>query len=149
MISKWDYRYLELAKKVSTWSKDPSTQCGAVIVDTDNKIVSTGFNGLCKNITDTDERLNNRLLKYDLTIHSEVNALLQAKCSVKGFTIYSWPMIPCIRCTVNLIQAGIEKIVTCPMSDALKLRWPFTVVIEEILKEANVKLIYIQSDDLV
>jgi deoxycytidylate deaminase len=26
VLSKWDERYLALAKEVSTWSKDPSTQ---------------------------------------------------------------------------------------------------------------------------
>jgi deoxycytidylate deaminase len=30
--TKWDIRYLELAKHGSSWSKDPSTQTGAVIV---------------------------------------------------------------------------------------------------------------------
>lgn len=30
---KWNRRFVELAKNVSTWSKDPSTKVGAVIVD--------------------------------------------------------------------------------------------------------------------
>lgn len=148
MISKWDYRYLELAKKVSTWSKDPSTQCAAVIVDTENKIVSTGFNGFPKYVNDNIHRYKDRDLKYQLVIHSEINALLQAKRSVNGFSIYSFPMIPCIRCCVTLIQAGIKKIVTCPLSKELDLRWDSTLC-EEILREANIELIYINSYDLV
>lgn len=148
MISKWEYRYLEVAKKVSRWSKDPSTQCGSVIVDIDNKIVSTGFNGFPKHIFDNILRYKDRDLKYQLVVHSEINTLLQAKQSVKGFSIYSYPMIPCIRCCVTLIQAGITKIVTCPISKKLKIRWDPTLC-EEILKEAGIELIYIDSIDLV
>lgn len=148
MITKWDYRYLEIAKKVSTWSKDPSTQCGSVIVNTENKIISTGFNGFAKFIEDRGNRYRDRELKYKLIIHSEINALLQAKMFVKDFSIYSYPMIPCIRCCVQLIQAGIIKIVTCSMPKELKSRWD-TILCESILKEANIELIYINSDDLV
>ena len=35
---KWDKRFLELAKLVGSWSKDPSTQVGAVIVDDNKKL---------------------------------------------------------------------------------------------------------------
>ncbi|MEC8672013.1 MAG: CMP deaminase, partial [Candidatus Thermoplasmatota archaeon] len=45
-MSKWDQRFLELAKQISTWSKDPSTQVGCVVVGPDREIRSTGFNGL-------------------------------------------------------------------------------------------------------
>jgi len=36
---------MDLARLVASWSKDQSTQVGAVIVDQDKRIVSTGFNG--------------------------------------------------------------------------------------------------------
>jgi deoxycytidylate deaminase len=42
---KWDLRFLELAKLVASWSKDPSTQTGAVFVGRDNGIISVGYNG--------------------------------------------------------------------------------------------------------
>jgi dCMP deaminase len=41
----WDLRFLTLAKTVSTWSKDPSTKVGAVIVDKNRRVVSLGYNG--------------------------------------------------------------------------------------------------------
>ena len=50
--TKWDNRFLVLAKLIGSWSKDPSTKVGAVIVDQDNKIVSVGYNGFPKNISD-------------------------------------------------------------------------------------------------
>jgi deoxycytidylate deaminase len=39
---KWDRRYLDLAKFISGWSKDPSTKTGCVIVK-NNRVVSTGW----------------------------------------------------------------------------------------------------------
>ena len=76
---KWELRYLEMAKLVSTWSKDPSTKVGAVIVDSDNTVISVGFNGLPRRIQDTDQRLNNRDIKLKMIIHAEINAIITAK----------------------------------------------------------------------
>ena len=42
---KWDRRFLKIAREGATWSKDPSTQVGAVIVDQDQRVVSLGYNG--------------------------------------------------------------------------------------------------------
>jgi dCMP deaminase len=55
----WDVRFLEMAKLVSTWSKDPSTQVGAVLVDPCHRVVSLGFNGFPRAIAD-DARLRDR-----------------------------------------------------------------------------------------
>ncbi len=45
MSAKWDGRFLNLAKHISEWSKDPSTKVGCVVVGIDREIRSTGFNG--------------------------------------------------------------------------------------------------------
>ena len=42
-MSKWDQRFLELAKQISTWSKDPSTQVGCVVVGPDREIRVLGL----------------------------------------------------------------------------------------------------------
>ena len=55
-MSKWDERFLELAKQIASWSKDPSTQVGCVVVGPDREIRSTGFNGLPRGIEDSEER---------------------------------------------------------------------------------------------
>lgn len=78
----WDDRFLELATVISSWSKDPSTQVGAVIVDDDNRVISIGYNGFPKGIKD-DHRLSNRDLKYEMVVHAEANALLFANAPVK------------------------------------------------------------------
>ena len=64
---KWDYRFLDLAEFISSWSKDPSTKVGAVIVDKNNRIVSVGYNGFPKHIEDND-RLKERDIKYNIIL---------------------------------------------------------------------------------
>ena len=121
-VKDWDDRFLKLAEHVAGWSKDPSTKCGAVITR-DKRVISMGFNGFPQGVEDTDERLNNRDLKYKMVIHAEVNALMFAKQSVEGCTIYVWPMHPCSRCATQIIQAGITRVVSIEPTPALVERW--------------------------
>jgi dCMP deaminase len=104
---KWELRYLEMAKLVSTWSKDQSTKVGAVIVDSDNTVISVGFNGLPRRIQDTDQRLNNRDVKLKMIIHAEINAIITAKRPLNGTTIYTYPFMSCSQCAGLIIQSGI------------------------------------------
>ena len=46
LLNKWDHRYLLLAKEVGSWSKDPSTQIGAVAVGSKGQVLAQGYNGL-------------------------------------------------------------------------------------------------------
>lgn len=110
-ISKWDCRFMAMAKLIASWSKDPSTKVGAVIVDDKHRVVSVGFNGLPHGVSDNSERLNDRETKLRMVIHAEENALLFANRSVSGCTAYVWPLLPCARCASKLIQAGIRRVV--------------------------------------
>jgi len=96
-----------MAKLVSTWSKDPSTKVGSVIVDSDNTVISVGFNGLPRRIQDTDQRLNNRDIKLKMIIHAEINAIITAKRPLTGTTIYTYPFMSCSQCAGLIIQSGI------------------------------------------
>ena len=111
MNSKWDMRFLRLAEMVSTWSKDPSTKVGCVLVK-DRKVVATGYNGFPQGIAD-DERLDDREKKYALVVHAEMNALLQAGTEARGSTLYLWGFagVPCQNCAKHVIQAGVEAVV--------------------------------------
>ena len=60
LSNKWDIRYLELAKHVSTWSKDPSSKIGAVAVGKEGQVLSQGYNGFPRNIIDSTERYEDR-----------------------------------------------------------------------------------------
>jgi len=132
----WDNYFLGLAEYVSRPSKDPSTKVGAVIVDPERRIVSTGYNGFPAGVEDTPERLNNRDLKYLLTIHSEHNAALFADKSIRGCTVYVWPFQPCSKCAGVLIQRGITRVVA-PQSN--NPRWAEDFKLStQIFKEAGV-----------
>lgn len=113
--TKWDLRFLALAKHVSTWSKDPSTQVGAVLVRPDRTVESLGFNGFPRGMNDDPERYADRDTKYKYIVHGEMNAILSAS-DTKGCTLYLWPFLSCERCAVHVIQAGITRVV-CPEND--------------------------------
>lgn len=119
-IDKWDERFIRLAEHISTWSKDPSTAVGSVIVRPDKTIASLGFNGLPRHLHDSAERLHDRDLKLKIILHSELNCILNAKEPLTGFTIYVFPFHPCSACAAAIIQAGIKRVV-CPISDVQ--RW--------------------------
>lgn len=115
--SKWDTRFMRLAREVSTWSKDPSSKIGAVIVNDRRRILATGYNGFPEGIDDSEERLNNREEKYPRIIHAEMNVLLNALkngVSVEGATLYVYGLPVCPDCTKSIIQAGIRRIVMSP-----------------------------------
>ena len=138
MVADWDSRFLEMARLVSTWSKDPSTQVGAVI--TRGKfVVSLGFNGHPKGVADTADRLENREAKYRTIIHAEMNAILTAKQDLEGCTIYVWPFMPCSQCASIIIQSGIRRVVTVPSESE---RWAESFrYTEELFREAGVELV--------
>lgn len=137
-VNSWDIRYLNLAHDISGWSKDPSTQVGAVIVRPDNRVVSIGFNGFPTGIAD-DERLYYRELKYEIIIHGEINALVSARQGVSGCTLYTWPFLCCSRCTSVMIQAGIKKVVA-PIYT--KERWKENLALaRELFAEAGVEVV--------
>ncbi len=111
-VEKWDRRFLGLAEHVASWSKDPSTRVGAVIVDDQRRIVSVGFNGLPQKCKDDPAVLSNRELKLKRIIHAEVNCILTAGRSVVGCTLYTVPFLPCATCASIVIQAGIARCVS-------------------------------------
>jgi dCMP deaminase len=120
---KWHFRFLNLAREVATWSKDPSTQVGAVIVSPDKRIVSVGFNGFPRGMIDDPKILEDREEKYSRIIHAEVNALIQAKEPLNGTALYTWPFPPCERCVVQMLQAGIRDFIAPTPTEEIMIRW--------------------------
>ena len=113
MSLKWNEYFINIAKQVAEKSKDPSSKVGCVIVTDDNRPVSFGYNGF---VSGCDESLMtmDRPMKYYLTIHAEMNALLFAERSVRNCKAYITHG-PCDNCLKHLMQAGIRKIYyACP-----------------------------------
>ena len=52
-MNKWAKRYMEMAEQIASWSKDPNTKVGAVVVGTKGQILAQGYNGFPGKIKDT------------------------------------------------------------------------------------------------
>ncbi len=144
-LGKWDRRFLGLAAHVAKWSKDPSTQVGAVIAN-DKRVVSLGFNGFPQGLSD-DHRLHDRETKYSLVLHAEENALLFASSDLTGNTIYVYPLPPCSRCAAKIIQTGITRVVTTIPDDMS--RWEESVALTRtIFQEAGVDMVEVPVSEL-
>ena len=151
---KWNYRFMELALHVSTWSKDPSTKVGCVVVGPDKEIRSLGYNGFPRGVNDDLEYRQTRPIKYAFYEHSERNAIYNAcsfGASLRGCTMYV-TMPPCADCARGIIQSGIKHV--CYLEPAPnKTRtlpngnWRDTVAASfEMFKEAGVKVTILNRD---
>lgn len=143
---KWDLRFLEMAKLVSTWSKDPSTKVGAVIIRPDRSIVSVGFNGFPMKCGDNPDVYNNREEKLKRVLHAEVNAIILARTDVTGYTMYVYPPAvgpSCNRCAVAIIQSGISRVVHYKKEDSdFNSRWSEPCLLGlSLFQEAGVKVV--------
>lgn len=150
--SKWDYRFMRLAREISTWSKDPSSKIGAVIVNDDRRILATGYNGFPRGIADTEDRLNDREQKYPRIVHGEMNALMNALysgVSVKDATIYVWGLPVCSECTKSVIQAGIKRVAIMHIDEAPE-KWKdqWINMSRPMYEEAGVSVTYMNLNKL-
>ena len=141
-VSKWDDRFLAIAYSASTWSKDPGTKVGAAIVS-DRRIIATGYNGFPEGVDDSRERYEDRETKLSLTVHAEVNAILNAAkagARTEDATLYvTFP--PCVRCATSVIQSGIKRVV-CPKIESAPPRWQDSFKRgKELLEEAGVQVV--------
>lgn len=135
MNEKWDYRFLELADHIATWSKDPSTQVGAVIVNHNRRVVSLGYNGFPNRVEDLYCRLHT-VKKYLYVSHAERNALDSANASVEGCTLYT-TLKPCNECAKSIIQTGIARVVYWETDREDRFNWNIT---ETMFSESGVIL---------
>lgn len=139
-LDKWDQRFVRIAHEVATWSKDPGTTVGAVLVF-DKRILATGYNGFPSGIDDSLERYLNREVKLAYTVHAEVNALLNAArngAKTEGSTLYT-TFHPCVNCAASVIQGGISRVV-CPTVESAPPRWHDSFNrARDLLGEAGVK----------
>lgn len=143
---KWDKRYIDLAKNVAQWSKDPSRKIGAIIVGDKGQIISQGFNGFPRGIEDYDQRYNDRPMKYKYVVHAEANAIYNAihnGSSTNGATIYVTGLPVCHECAKAIIQTGIKEVV---MDTKPEGNWIESGNLSlELFAEAGVKVKYVKD----
>lgn len=106
-------KFVPIAKAVASLSKDPSKQVGAVVLDPDGNILTTGYNGFPRGVDDDAERYANRDVKLLYIAHAEANAIAQAArvgAKLLGSSIVLTALYPCSNCAKLIIQAGIKKV---------------------------------------
>jgi len=115
-MNKWDQRFFQLCDVLASWSEDSSRKVGAVIVGPSNEVRSTGFNGLPRSISSSDEQRHSRDSgeKYYWFEHAERNAIFNAAragIGLMGCKIYV-SLFPCADCVRAIIQSGIIELNT-------------------------------------
>lgn len=112
----WNDYFMMSAILASKRSKDPCTKVGCTIVNKENRIVSSGYNGFPNGIDDSklpwtkDSKIFSET-KYAYVVHAEVNSILNSLTTdLNGCTLYT-TLFPCCECTKLIIQKGINKIV--------------------------------------
>lgn len=109
----WDEYFMGVALLAAKRSKDPNTQVGACIVDENNVILSTGYNGFPVGCSDDEFpwAREGEQTKYPYVVHAELNAILNASGkSLRGAKIYV-ALFPCNECAKAIIQSGIKEVV--------------------------------------
>lgn len=116
-VITWDEFFMRVAIAAQLRSKDPNTQVGACIADTNNRILSVGYNGTPSALNDDDFPwgINDDPLldKHSYVVHAEANAVLNYRGSLKDLnraTIYV-TLFPCHECAKILAQVGIGEVV--------------------------------------
>ena len=137
----WDEFFMAQAEHMATASKDPSTKAGAVIYDTHRRPLGNGYNGFPRGVLDTEDRLNNRDVKYLMIQHAESNAIDNSTTSLDGSTIYA-THFPCAQCAGRIIQKGIKRVVTKKPSEDFISRWETSISISlDMFKESGVEVV--------
>lgn len=155
---KWDERYLKLAKLFSTWSKDPSTQVGAVAIGDHGQVLAQGYNGFPRGIDDSLDRLSVRPVKLTFMIHAEMNVIFNASfngVSLDGSTLYVYGLPVCSECCKGMIQAGFKRIVTLCLDEKVQIgtHWYDSALVSSaMLTEAEVEHVFYtisnENDDI-
>jgi dCMP deaminase len=104
-VDNWDEYFLWIAVAVAVKSKDPRCAVGAVIVSSENLILSTGFNGLARKLYDDERLLADAEEKLKIICHAEANAVFNAArigVALQGTSIYV-TKFPCLACCNAII----------------------------------------------
>ena len=130
-IPSWDEYFINLCEVIKLRSKDIKKQVGACLVSEDNKIISTGYNGLKAGCSDNID-WNNRELVHSLVLHSEMNCLLYATSKFNNARLYC-TLSPCKECTKLIASSGVAKII-------YKEKYKDYNNVEDICKFYNIEL---------
>ncbi|PLW06805.1 hypothetical protein PCANC_12112 [Puccinia coronata f. sp. avenae] len=150
----WDTYFIELANLASLRSNCMKRRVGAVLVTVDKRVVSTGYNGTPRGMTNCNEggcsRCNGKTysaqklteaavsscgenLEECLCLHAEENALLEAgRDRISSASLYC-NTCPCLRCSIKIVQCGIKEVI-------YSQSYSMDEQTEQIFRQAGIKL---------
>lgn len=135
----WDTYFCLLAHVVALRGSCDRKQVGAVIVDTQHRVISTGYNGGAAGMPDCD--VAGHLLKEIdgrescvRTLHAESNAIDYATRSLQGATLYA-TVTPCFDCAKRIVGQGIQRVVYSVFYQSRN-----TDLVADYFKEAGVEV---------
>lgn len=153
-LTEWDKKFLNLAKHIATWSKDFSTQVGAVIAK-ENRIIATGYNGLPHGLRDSiinelqkkEGTEYARTFKNRHTIHAEANAIKYATQCVRGTNLYiTHP--PCTECARMIVDKGIGVVYAIASDDERFCNTWGCESVDDVLGHNHIPLILVTEEEL-
>lgn len=111
----WPHHHMLLAQCTALRSPDPSTQVGACIVDSSNRVIGLGYNGLPRgmkaNSIDWDRTIKEFMdVKYTYVVHAERNAILNAHSTDLEDCVLYTTLFPCNICAQGIVQTGIKTV---------------------------------------
>lgn len=108
------HQFLDTAQALAeTFSKDPSTKVGAVLVDpSDFNQITEGYNGMPRGMDESPAERHARPLKYAFYEHAERNAIYNVVRPKLKNSIAVTTTFPSISCVRALLAVGVTEIVT-------------------------------------
>lgn len=140
---EWNEVWFDVAKAIAQRARCSRAQIGAVIVNGDQRLISTGYNGPardypvkgeCMNWCDRAKGITGLSGAYDgcPSIHAEANALLYVdRSAIEDSTIYVTAP-PCMGCAKLISNSGIKR-VYCLIGD------------EDMHRDPHVAIDYLES----
>jgi dCMP deaminase len=100
---------MAMAMVAASRSEDPYLKVGAVALSEDNRILSTGYNGLMAGCTPPAGFWDDREARTPYVIHAEINAL----ALVKRGEVHTLAVTtcPCAACTMAILAHGVKRVI--------------------------------------
>ena len=145
----WDSYFLNVAVLTSKRSSDVNTKVGACLVDSHNRIIGCGYNGipkgLDKSIFPTNRNKELHESKYGYVVHAEANTLLNTTVfDLTNSKIYC-TLFPCNECVKLLLQKGVSEVIY--LSDVHHNDPPY-IASRKLLEAANITVRQYEGDIL-
>lgn len=107
MRPNWDEYFMASAFLASFRSHDDESKVGAVLVNSEKKEISRGYNGFCSGIEENGLDTT-RPGKYKYIVHAEANALSNLVIKTDKASLYCTRM-PCLNCSKLLWQNNVRE----------------------------------------